>query len=271
MIGLFDSGFGGLTILREVRKALPQYDYAYLGDNARAPYGTRSFETIYKYTLEAVTALFDMGCPLVVLACNTASAKALRTIQQQDLPRIAPNNRVLGIVRPTAETIGNFSKSRHIGIFATPGTVTSESYLIEISRFFPDLKVTQHACPFWVPLVENGELDSEGTRFFVRRDIEQLLAADPEIDTVLLACTHYPMLQKVVRECLPAHVKLISQGQIVADSLGDYLKRHSEIDSRLQKSGQARFFTTDTVEFFKKGATLFGQDDVFVEKLSLEA
>lgn len=269
MIGLFDSGFGGLTILREVRKSLPDYDFAYLGDNARAPYGTRSFETIYKYTLEAVEKLFDMGCPLVILACNTASAKALRTIQQQDLPHIAPNNRVLGIVRPTAETIGVVSKTGHIGIFATPGTVTSESYLIEISRFFPNLKVTQHACPFWVPLVENGELDSEGTRFFVRRDVELLLAQDPQIDTVLLACTHYPMLKDVVRECLPAHIRLISQGSIVAESTRNYLKRHPEIDARLTKNQKMEFYTTDTVEFFKKGACLFGENEISVEKIVL--
>lgn len=268
MIGVFDSGFGGLTILKELRKALPQYDFTYLGDNARAPYGTRSFETIYKYTLEAVEALFKMGCPLVILACNTASAKALRTIQQQDLPRIAPLNRVLGIVRPTAESIGNCTQTGHIGIFATPGTVSSESYLIEISHFFPELKVTQHACPLWVPLVENGELDSEGTRFFVRRDIERLLSQDPKIDTVLLACTHYPLLERIVRECLPPHVQLISQGKIVAERTVDYLLRHPEIDSRLGKSAKMEFFTTDTVEFFKKGAFLFGERDIFAKKLA---
>lgn len=268
MIGVFDSGFGGLTILRELRRALPDYDFAYLGDNARAPYGTRSFETIYKYTLQAVTELFALGAPLVILACNTASAKALRTIQQKDLERLAPGNRVLGIVRPTAETIGNYSKSGHIGIFATPGTVSSGSYLIEIGHFFPELSVTQHACPLWVPLVENGELASEGTRFFVRRDVEALFEADPAIDTVLLACTHYPLLEGLIREFLPKEVTLLSQGGIVAERTVDYLKRHPEIETRLSRGGMTRFWTTDTAEFFERGAGLFGERQISARTLT---
>ena len=210
MIGVFDSGFGGLTILKNLQKALPQYDYLYLGDNARAPYGSRSFETIFRYTLQAVRELFSRGCPLVILACNTASAKALRSIQQDVLPYEFPDKRVLGIVRPTAEEIGKFSKSGHIGIFGTAGTVSSGSYLIEINHFFPDLKVTQHACPMWVPLVEYGERESEGARFFVKKDVDALLAEDPDIDTVLLACTHYPLLEGAIRAALPEKVNVPS-------------------------------------------------------------
>ena len=226
MIGVFDSGFGGLTILRNLQKALPQYDYLYLGDNARAPYGSRTFETIFRYTLQAVRELFSRGCPLVILACNTASAKALRSIQQDVLPYEFPDKRVLGIVRPTAEEIGKFSKSGHIGIFGTAGTVSSGSYLIEINHFYPELKVTQHACPMWVPLVEYGERESEGARFFVKKDVDALLAQDPDIDTVLLACTHYPLLEGAIRAALPEKVKLVFQGDIVSEKTVDYLKRH---------------------------------------------
>ncbi|MEE1276928.1 MAG: glutamate racemase [Fibrobacteraceae bacterium] len=268
MIGVFDSGFGGLTILKELQKSLPEYDFVYLGDNARAPYGARSFDTIYSYTLQAVQALFDLGCPLVILACNTVSAKALRTIQQNDLPKIAPQNRVLGIVRPTAECIGEFSESGHVGIFATPGTVSSESYLMEISHFSPNLVVSQQACPFWVPLVENGELDSPGAEFFIKRDIDALFAKDPAIDTVLLACTHYPLLSPVIQKFLPKGVRLISQGEIVANKTVDYLKRHPEIENRLQKTGKTDFWTTDTVEFFEKGAFLFGKKNISAKKLT---
>ena len=268
MIGVFDSGFGGLTILQKLRHTLPQYDYLYLGDNARAPYGSRSFETIYRYTLEAVRELFHRGCPLVILACNTASAKALRSIQQQVLPVEFPDRRVLGIVRPTAEEIGNFSKTGHIGIFATAGTVSSNSYVLEISHFFPDLHVTQHACPMWVPLVEYGERGTEGSRFFVKKDVEQLLAADPEIDTVLLACTHYPLLEGEIRAALPPHVRLIVQGDIVADKTLDYLRRHVDMEKRLSKGGNVKYLTTDTAEFFKKGAFRFGMENISAESLT---
>ena len=233
MIGVFDSGFGGLTILRNLQKALPQYDYLYLGDNARAPYGSRSFETIFRYTLQAVRELFSRGCPLVILACNTASAKALRSIQQDVLPYEFPDKRVLGIVRPTAEEIGKFSHSGHIGIFGTAGTVSSGSYLIEIKHFYPELQVTQHACPMWVPLVEYGERESEGAKFFVKKDIDALLAEDPEIDTLLLACTHYPLLEGAIRAALPEKVRLVFQGDIVAEKTVDYLRRHPEMENRL--------------------------------------
>lgn len=268
MIGVFDSGFGGLTILKELRRVLPEYDFLYMGDNARAPYGSRSFETIYRYTLQSVRELFRRGCPLVILACNTASAKALRSIQQQVLPVEFPDRRVLGIVRPTAEEIGKFSKTGHIGIFATAGTVSSGSYLMEISHFFPNLKVTQHACPMWVPLVEYGERGTEGASFFVKKDVEALLKKDPEIDTVLLACTHYPLLEKEIREALPPHVKLFFQGNLVADKTVDYLKRHPEMESRLSKGGNAKFLTTDTAEFFEKGAFLFGMEHISAESLT---
>lgn len=258
MIGVFDSGFGGLTILRNLQKVLPQYDYLYLGDNARAPYGSRSFETIFRYTLQAVRELFSRGCPLVILACNTASAKALRSIQQDVLPYEFPDKRVLGIVRPTAEEIGRFSKSGHIGIFGTMGTVSSGSYLIEIKHFYPELHVTQHACPMWVPLVEYGERDSDGARFFVKKDIDAVLREDPKIDTLLLACTHYPLLEGAIRSALPENVQLVFQGDIVAEKTVDYLKRHPEMECRLAKNGKTQFLTTDTAKFFEKGAFLFG-------------
>ena len=268
MIGVYESGFGGLTIFHELRKALPEYDFTYLGDNARAPYGSRTFETIYRYTLEAVKALFDRGCPLVILACNTASARALRTIQQHDLPRIAPNNRVLGIIRPTAEEAGTFSKTGHLGILGTAGTVVSGSYPLEIGHFYPQLKVTQQACPLWATLVENGEIESEGTRFFVKRDIDRLLSKDPEIDAILLACTHYPLLLPVIRQVVPPGVRVISQGEIVAEKTADYLKRHPEMEKRLSRGGKVEFLTTDTPEFFSKGATFFGENKVFAKNLS---
>lgn len=268
MIGVFDSGFGGLTILRNLQKVLPQYDYLYLGDNARAPYGSRSFETIFRYTLQAVRELFSRGCPLVILACNTASAKALRSIQQDVLPYEFPDKRVLGIVRPTAEEIGKFSKSGHIGIFGTAGTVSSGSYLIEINHFYPELKVTQHACPMWVPLVEYGERESEGAKFFVKKDIDALLAEDPEIDTLLLACTHYPLLEGAIRAALPENVRLVFQGDIVAEKTVDYLRRHPEMENRLTKNGKSRFLTTDTVKFFEKGAALFGMTGFSAESIT---
>lgn len=260
-IGVFDSGYGGLTILKELVKQLPSYDYMYLGDNARAPYGTRSFDTVYHYTLECVKHLFAKGCPLVILACNTASAKALRNIQQLDLPHIAPDRRVLGVIRPTTEVIGDFSHTGHIGIFATAGTVASESYLVEIEKFFPGTQVFQEACPMWVPLIENNEYDKEGADYFVKKHIDNLLKKSPAIDAVLLGCTHYPLLIQKIRQFLPTHIQIINQAEIVARSLIDYLHRHPEIDERCSKNGNRTFYTTDSTENFdKQSAVFFGQN-----------
>jgi glutamate racemase len=257
-IGVFDSGYGGLTVLKALADRLPDYDYIYLGDNARAPYGNRSFETVYQYTLQSVQWLFDQGCPLVVLACNTASAKALRTIQQLDLPRIAPHNRVLGVIRPTTEVVGRFTKTGHVGVLATRGTVLSESYPIEIAKFFPDIQVFQQPCPLWVPLIENNEHDKPGADYFVKSYTDQLMAQSPQIDTVLLACTHYPLLKEKIAACLPAGSQLISQGEIVAASLADYLQRHPEIEDRISRSGTSpRFYTTDSTEDFDNHAGIF--------------
>ncbi len=250
-IGIFDSGYGGLTVFKSIFKLLPEYDYLYLGDTARAPYGNRSFQTIHQYTLECVRWLFKQGCPLVVLACNTASAKALRTIQQIDLKTESPNKRVLGVIRPTAEVIGNYTKSKEIGVLGTKGTVNSGSYLIEINRFFPDVKVYQQACPLWVPLIENGEFDKPGADYFVERYIDEILSQSPKIDALLLACTHYPLLYSKIRAYLPSHIQIISQGDIVANSLQDYLARHVEMDKDLSKGRTHEFFTTtdDTMDF----------------------
>ena len=256
-IGIFDSGYGGLTVLRSIVEKLPAYDYIYLGDNARTPYGTRSFETVYHYTLECVQWLFAQGCPLIVLACNTASAKALRTIQQKDLPRIAPQNRVLGVIRPTTEKIGTFTKTKAVGILATKGTVLSDSYVIETKKFFPDTEVYQHACPMWVPLVENNEHSGPGADYFVQKDIHELLSLSGKIDTVLLACTHYPLLSDKIRKYLPSGIQLISQGDIVADSLAGYLKRHSEIENRCSKNASLSFYTTDAPADFDAHAGIF--------------
>lgn len=261
-IGIFDSGYGGLTVLRDIVRLLPDYDYLYLGDNARSPYGPRDFDTIYHYTLECVQYLFGQGCPLVILACNTASAKALRNIQQLALPKIAPDRRVLGVIRPTAEVIGDFSKTKKVGVLGTVGTVRSESYLIEIEKFFPDVKVLQQACPMWVPLVENGELSSPGTDFFVKKYLDELLAKSPDIDTLLLACTHYPLLEPVIRKFLPTRpngqeIKVISQGEIVAKSLADYLHRHPEMAERCSKQSQSSFHTTGATEDFDGHASAF--------------
>lgn len=256
-IGVFDSGYGGLTVLKEIVRKLPAYDYIYLGDNARTPYGTRSFETVYQYTLECVQHFFAMGCRLVVLACNTASAKALRTIQQNDLPRIDPGLRVLGVIRPTTEIIGSVSKTGHIGILGTKGTVTSCSYPIEIEKFFPQLKVYQQACPLWVPLVENYEYNTPGADYFIKKDVEQLLAQSPEIDTILLACTHYPLLSEKIRQFTPPHISILSQGQIVAESLADYLERHPELEQYCSKGGKRTFYTTDSTEDFNQHASMF--------------
>ena len=256
-IGVFDSGYGGLTILKELTSLLPSYAYKYLGDNARTPYGTRSFETVYQYTKQCVQWLFEQDCNLVILACNTASAKALRTIQQRDLPVLWPDKKVLGVIRPTAEIIGSFSKSGHIGILGTSGTVKSGSYLIEINKVAPGVKIFQKACPLWVPLVENNEFDNEGGEYFIRKDIEALLNESANIDTVLLGCTHYPLLEEKIRKFLPEGINIISQGKIVAASLEDYLKRHAEIEMNLSKNHTIEFYTTDSVEDFNRHAIDF--------------
>jgi len=260
-IGIFDSGYGGLTIMKEIVQKLPQYDYLYLGDNARAPYGNRSFETVYHYTLECVRWFFTQGCPLVVLACNTASAKALRTIQQNDLPKLAPDNRVLGVIRPTTEVIGNHTESRSIGILGTTGTVQSGSYEIEVHKFFPDIKVYQEACPMWVPLIENNEHHSKGADYFVKQHLDQLMDAAPEIDTILLACTHYPLMMDKIQEYAPVGTTIIAQGEIVANSLADYLRRHTAMEERLSKNSTKHFYTTDAAaEFNIKGSMFFGEE-----------
>ncbi len=249
-IGVFDSGYGGLTILKELVLKLPQYDYLYLGDNARAPYGTRSFQSVYKYTLECVNWFFKQGCPLVILACNTASAKALRTIQQNDLPKINDAKRVLGVIRPTAEIIGNVSTSKSIGVLATRGTVQSNSYLIEIKKTFPDVNIYQHACPMWVPLVENNEYQYAGADYFIEKDIKKLLGKSNEIDTILLACTHYPLLISKIRQFTPPQINILSQGEIVTDSLADYLRRHPLMGEICSKFGTVTLCTTDSTEDF---------------------
>ncbi len=256
-IGIFDSGYGGLTVLKEIVAQLPEYDYMYLGDNARAPYGTRSYESVYRYTLECVKWFFEQGCPLVILACNTASAKALRTIQQKDLPLLQASNRVLGVIRPTAEVIGQYTHSKKIGILATSGTVQSGSYVLEIEHFYPEVQVVQQACPMWVPLIENNRHETAGADYFIKECIDDLLQQDPEIDAILLACTHYPLLAKKIEQLLPKGIRLLSQGAIVASSLKDYLKRHPDMDQRLLKEGKQLFFTTDSAEEFNLHAGLF--------------
>lgn len=259
-IGVFDSGYGGLTVLKEIVKELPQYDYLYFGDNARTPYGTRSFDTIYAYTLECVKYLFDQGCNLVILACNTASAKALRTIQQKDLPQIAPDRRVLGVIRPTAEVINQFTQTGHVGVLGTTGTINSNSYGIEIEKQDAALRVFQQACPMWVPLVENGEYDSVGADFFIEKYLQNLFEQSASIDTLLLACTHYPLLLDKIKKYIPQDTKVIIQGEIVAKSLKNYLKRHPEMDERCAKNGSRRFFTTDScASFDEHGSVFFGE------------
>lgn len=262
-IGVFDSGFGGLTVLKEIQRRLPQYRYVYLGDNARAPYGPRGFDTVYRFTLEAVARLFEMGCPLVILACNTASAKALRTIQQNDLPHMAdPTRRVLGVIRPTAEYVAGASRSGHVGIVATAGTVASRSYELEIAKLAPEFSVSARACPMWVPLVENGEAGTPGAEYFVRRDLDLLLGADPGIDTIILGCTHYPVLYDTIRKAVPPHVDVLPQGTIVADSLADYLRRHPEMEERLETVSapgavDTAYYTTDDPGRFAETASRF--------------
>lgn len=268
-IGVFDSGYGGLTILKKIREVLPQYNYIYLGDNARAPYGTRSFEIVYEFTLQAVKRLFEMGCHLVILACNTASAKALRSIQVNDLPDLDSRRRVLGVIRPTVECIGDITCSRHVGVLATAGTIRSESYPMEVHKLFPDIRVTGQACPMWVPLVENNEAQHEGADYFVRRDIERLLTADPRIDTVILGCTHYPLLLSKIRKYMPSGISIIPQGELVAKSLKDYLYRHPEMDVRCMRGGHCRYYTTEAEEKFCESASTFLSEKIEVHQIEL--
>ena len=270
-IGVFDSGYGGLTILDKIRGLMAEYDYIYLGDSARCPYGPRSFEVVYEFTLQAVSKLFELGCPLVILACNTASAKALRTIQQINLPVIDATRRVLGVIRPTAECIGEITRSRHVGILATAGTIKSESYLLEIHKLSPDIVVTGEACPMWVSLVENNEYQSEGADYFVKQHINRLLDKDPMIDTIILGCTHYPLLLDKIRQFTPEHIRIISQGEYVARSLRDYLNRHPEMDARCDKGGNCRFLTTESENKFEESASIFlGRQDIKVKSIALE-
>lgn len=270
-IGVFDSGYGGLTILDKIRGLMPEYDYIYLGDSARCPYGPRSFEVVYEFTLQAVSKLFELGCPLVILACNTASAKALRTIQQINLPVIDATRRVLGVIRPTAECIGEITRSRHVDILATAGTIKSESYLLEIHKLSPDIVVTGEACPMWVSLVENNEYQSEGADYFVKQHINRLLDKDPMIDTIILGCTHYPLLLDKIRQFTPGHIRIIAQGEYVARSLQDYLNRHPEMDARCEKGGKCRFLTTESENKFEESASIFlGRQDIKVESIALE-
>lgn len=269
-IGVFDSGYGGLTILDKIREVLPEYDYIYLGDNARAPYGTRSFEVVYEFTRQAVNKLFDMGCHLVILACNTASAKALRSIQMNDLPGIDPARRVLGVIRPTVECVGEISKNQHIGVLATAGTIKSESYPLEIHKLFPEIQVSGTACPMWVSLVENNESQDEGADYFIRKYIDQLLSKDPQIDTVILGCTHFPILLPKIRQYIPEHINVIAQGEYVAESLKDYLKRHPEMDAKCTKNGNCQFYTTEAEEKFSESASTFLKQQISVKHITLE-
>ena len=268
-IGIFDSGYGGLTVLDGIRRLLPAYDYLYLGDNARAPYGPRSFDVVYEFTRQAVVRMFEMGCHLVILGCNTASAKALRSIQQNDLPHIDPRRRVLGIIRPTAEVIGSLTKTRHVGLLATEGTIKSESYTLEIQKFNPEIKVAGVACPFWVPLVEYNEADGPGADYFVKKRIDQLLALDPQIDAVILGCTHYPLLMPKIRKYMPSHIRIIPQGNYVANSLQQYLQRHPQIEELCSKGGTTRYLTTENPEKFKESAQTFLHEPIEVESIAL--
>jgi glutamate racemase len=270
-IGIFDSGIGGLTVFRSIAERLPQYDFIYLGDNSRAPYGNRSFNTIHQYTWECVQWLFAQGCPLIILACNTASAKALRTIQQRDMPGLYDNKRVLGVIRPTAEVIGNYTQTGNIGVLGTKGTVQSESYAIEIGKFFPEVKVYQQACPLWVPLIENGEYNKPGANYYVQQYLDELMSNSADIDTILLACTHYPLLQDKIKAHLPKNVQVVAQGDIVAASLEDYLNRHPEINSQITQNGTRKFFTSsDDTADFDQHASLFFSAPVKSEYVSMK-
>ena len=268
-IGIFDSGYGGLTILHGIRQLLPEYDYLYLGDNARAPYGPRSFDVVYEFTRQAVVKLFEMGCHLVILGCNTASAKALRTIQQNDLPKIDPERRVLGIIRPTAEVIGDLTTSKHVGVLATEGTIKSESYDLEIHKLFPDIKVSGVACPFWVPLVEYNEADSPGADYFVKKRIDEIMRKDPDIDTIILGCTHYPLLMPKILNYLPAGVRVVPQGEYVAESLKQYLERHPNIEAKCSKGAGVHYLTTENPNKFKEQAQIFLHEPVEVDNITL--
>jgi glutamate racemase len=268
-IGIFDSGYGGLTILHGIRQLLPQYSYLYLGDNARAPYGPRSFDVVYEFTRQAVQRLFEMGCHLVILGCNTASAKALRTIQQHDLPLWDTERRVLGVIRPTAEVIGSLTKSRHVGILATEGTIKSESYNLEIQKLYPDIKVSGVACPFWVPLVEYNEADSPGADYFVKKRIDQIMALDPLIDAVILGCTHYPLLMPKIRKYMPAGVRIVAQGDYVARSLKDYLERHPQIEQKCSKNASVQYLTTENPDKFREQAQIFLNEAVEVDNITI--
>ena len=268
-IGIFDSGYGGLTILHGIRQLLPEYDYLYLGDNARAPYGPRSFDVVYEFTRQAVVKLFEMGCHLVILGCNTASAKALRSIQQIDLPKIDPERRVLGVIRPTAEVIGSLTKTRHVGVLATEGTIESESYNLEIRKLYPDIQVSGVACPFWVPLVEYNEADSPGADYFVKKRIDQIMRLDAEIDTLILGCTHYPLLMPKILKYLPQGVRVVPQGEYVAESLKAYLERHPQMEQRCARGGTVSYLTTENPEKFKEQAQIFLHEPVEVENISL--
>ena len=268
-IGIFDSGYGGLTILHGIRQVLPEYDYLYLGDNARTPYGPRSFEVVYEFTRQAVLKLFEMGCHLIILGCNTASAKALRTIQQNDIPQIDPDRRVLGVIRPTAEVIGSLTTSRHVGGLATEGTIKSESYTLEIQKLYPDIQVTGVACPFWVPLVEYNEADSPGADYFVKKRIDQIMRLDPAIDAIILGCTHYPLLMPKILKYLPAGVRVIPQGEYVAESLKDYLERHPQMDAKCSKHATVHYLTTENPDKFKESAQIFLHESIDVENITL--
>lgn len=269
-IGIFDSGYGGLTVFDKIREAMPDYDYIYLGDNARTPYGPRSFEVVYRFTRQAVEKLFSEGCQLVILACNTASAKALRTIQQRDLPVWDPARRVLGVIRPTVELMDRISSTKHIGILGTSGTISSGSYVMEIEKMFPHIKVTGEACPMWVPLVENNEFDSPGSDYFVKKHLDHIFSVDPQIDTLVLGCTHYPLLAAKIKQYLPAGITLLSQGEYVAESLKDYLKRHPEMDSKLTRHGACRFLTTESADKFSEAASIFLNAPLDVEQISID-
>lgn len=270
-IGVFDSGYGGLTILEKIRKLMPQYDYVYLGDNARTPYGTRSFDVVYEFTRQSVEKLFSLGCSLVILGCNTASAKALKSIQQNDLPQWNPEKRVLGVIRPTVEAIGKVTRTGHVGVLGTVGTIQSLSYPIEIAKLFPDIVVSGQACPLWVPLVENGEYDSEGADYFVKKYIAELIEKDPEIDTLILGCTHYPLLLPKIKKFLPQNVNVVSQGIIVADCLKDYLNRHKKLETNITRGGSCLFYTTESVEKFQKSAEIFLNENIVVEHIKLSS
>lgn len=269
-IGIFDSGYGGLTIFNKIREAMPEYDYIYLGDNARTPYGPRSFEVVYRFTRQAVEKLFEEGCQLVILACNTASAKALRTIQQKDLPLWDAERRVLGVIRPTVEFMDRISRTKHVGILGTSGTISSGSYSLEINKMFPHIRVTGEACPMWVPLVENNEFASPGADYFVQKHLEHILSIDPDIDTLVLGCTHYPLLMDKIRQYLPDGVTLFAQGQYVAESLKDYLYRHPEMDRRLTRGGYCRFLTTESAAKFSETASIFLSHPIEVEQISID-